>query len=58
MTSCLGIDTSNYTTSAAVYRTDGTGCNSSRLLNVEHGGMGLRAERRPVPACEAAAGTL
>lgn len=40
MTSCLGIDTSNYTTSAAVYRTDGTGCNSSRLLNVEHGGMG------------------
>ena len=33
---------SNYTTSAAVYRTDGTGCNSSRLLNVEHGGMGLR----------------
>ena len=42
MTSCLGIDTSNYTTSAAVYRTDGTGCNSSRLLNVEHGGMGLR----------------
>ena len=25
MTGCLGIDTSNYTTSAAVYREDGTG---------------------------------
>lgn len=42
MTGCLGIDTSNYTTSAAVYREDGTGCNSSRLLDVERGGVGLR----------------
>ena len=42
MTGCLGIDTSNYTTSAAVYREDGTGCNSSRLLDVEKGGVGLR----------------
>lgn len=42
MTGCLGIDTSNYTTSAAVYREDGTGRNSSRLLDVEKGGVGLR----------------
>lgn len=42
MNSCLGIDTSNYTTSAAVYRSDGTGCNDSRLLEVEKGGLGLR----------------
>ena len=42
MIHCLGIDTSNYTTSAAVYREDGVGHNSSRLLDVEKGGMGLR----------------
>lgn len=42
MNSCLGIDTSNYTTSAAVYRSDGTGQNDSRLLEVEKGGLGLR----------------
>ena len=42
MIHCLGIDTSNYTTSAAVYRGDGVGCNSSHLLDVEKGGMGLR----------------
>ena len=42
MTGFLGVDTSNYTTSAAVYREDGTGYNSSRLLDVEKGGLGLR----------------
>ncbi len=42
MSNCLGIDTSNYTTSAAVYRSEGTGCNCSRLLDVEKGSMGLR----------------
>lgn len=37
----LGIDTSNYTTSAAVF--DGeTGCNAGRLLEVPAGGLGLR----------------
>jgi N6-L-threonylcarbamoyladenine synthase len=40
--SCLGIDTSNYTTSAAVYRSDGTGYNSGRLLTVKEGELGLR----------------
>ncbi len=39
---CLGIDTSNYTTSAAAYRSDGTGRNEGRLLTVPEGGMGLR----------------
>ncbi len=37
----LGIDTSNYTTSAAVF--DGeTGCNAGRLLEVRPGELGLR----------------
>ena len=37
----LGLDTSNYTTSAAVF--DGTGGhNASRLLDVPEGGLGLR----------------
>ncbi len=40
--SCLGIDTSNYTTSAAVYRPDGTGRNEGRLLTVKEGELGLR----------------
>lgn len=40
--SCLGIDTSNYTTSAAVYRPDGTGYNNGRLLTVKSGELGLR----------------
>jgi N6-L-threonylcarbamoyladenine synthase len=40
--SCLGLDTSNYTTSAAVCRADGTGCNESRLLTVRPGELGLR----------------
>lgn len=42
MTTVLGLDTSNYTTSAAVYRDDGTGYNSSRLLDVPAGALGLR----------------
>lgn len=42
MRAVLGFDTSNYTTSAAVYRADGTGCNASRLLDVPEGGLGLR----------------
>ena len=38
---CLGIDTSNYTTSAAVF--DGeTGINEGRLLEVPPGTLGLR----------------
>ncbi|MCQ2442009.1 MAG: DNA-binding protein [Oscillospiraceae bacterium] len=40
--SFLGIDTSNYTTSAAVYRADGTGHNEGRLLTVKEGELGLR----------------
>ena len=37
----LGLDTSNYTTSVAVF--DGTdGCNVGRLLEVRHGELGLR----------------
>jgi N6-L-threonylcarbamoyladenine synthase len=37
----LGIDTSNYTTSAAVF--DGTeGCQAGRLLQVRPGELGLR----------------
>lgn len=40
--STLGIDTSNYTTSVAVYRPDGTGRNAGRLLSVPEGGRGLR----------------
>lgn len=40
--SCLGIDTSNYTTSVAVLRPDGTGMNDGRLLTVPEGGLGLR----------------
>jgi N6-L-threonylcarbamoyladenine synthase len=42
MRSFLGLDTSNYTTSAAVFRADGTGHNASRLLTVPEGGLGLR----------------
>ena len=38
---CLGLDTSNYTTSAAVF--DGTGgTNAGRLLEVAEGSLGLR----------------
>ncbi|MDY4181396.1 MAG: DNA-binding protein [Pseudoflavonifractor sp.] len=38
---CLGLDTSNYTTSAAVF--DGTeGVNAGRLLEVPQGALGLR----------------
>ena len=42
MTSFLGIDTSNYTTSAACCRADGSGYNSSQLLTVKPGELGLR----------------
>lgn len=42
MTAFLGIDTSNYTTSAAVLRADGTGKNAGKLLTVPEGGLGLR----------------
>ena len=42
MTGFLGIDTSNYTTSAAICRTDGSGYNSSQLLTVKAGELGLR----------------
>lgn len=42
MRACLGIDTSNYTTSAAVYREDGTGRNAGKLLTVPEGAVGLR----------------
>ncbi len=42
MRAALGLDTSNYTTSAAVFRSDGTGQNASRLLEVPEGGLGLR----------------
>ena len=41
MSFCLGLDTSNYTTSVAVY--DGTGGeNCGKLLDVPEGGLGLR----------------
>ncbi len=51
----LGLDTSNYTTSAAVF--DGAGgCNAGRLLGGPPRRAGAAAERRPVPACEAAPG--
>ena len=41
MSFCLGLDTSNYTTSVAVF--DGTdGDNSGKLLEVPEGGLGLR----------------
>lgn len=42
MSVSLGIDTSNYTTSVAAYRPDGTGQNVGKLLTVPEGGMGLR----------------
>lgn len=42
MTAALGLDTSNYTTSAAVYRADGTGLNAGKLLEVPQGALGLR----------------
>ena len=39
----LGIDTSNYRTSAAVYETEtGVWQNRGRLLDVPEGGIGLR----------------
>lgn len=38
----LGIDTSNYTTSAAVCCGDGTGANAGKLLTVKEGELGLR----------------
>jgi N6-L-threonylcarbamoyladenine synthase len=38
----LGIDTSNYTTSAAVYQQEGQCLNASRLLDVPEEGLGLR----------------
>ena len=37
----LGLDTSNYTTSAAVFDGEG-GCNAGRLLSVRPGELGLR----------------
>jgi N6-L-threonylcarbamoyladenine synthase len=40
--SFLGIDTSNYTTSAAVLGEDGHGANAGRLLEVKPGELGLR----------------
>ena len=41
MPTCLGLDTSNYTTSVAVYNgTDGENC--GKLLDVPEGGLGLR----------------
>lgn len=42
MQAALGIDTSNYTTSAAVCRSDGTGANAGKLLSVKEGELGLR----------------
>lgn len=42
MQAALGIDTSNYTTSAAVVREDGVGANAGRLLEVKEGELGLR----------------
>ncbi|MCC8181891.1 MAG: DNA-binding protein [Clostridiales bacterium] len=42
MRAALGIDTSNYTTSAAVFREDGTGGNEGKLLTVKEGALGLR----------------
>ena len=42
MQAALGIDTSNYTTSAAVCRADGTGANAGKLLAVKEGELGLR----------------
>lgn len=38
----LGIDTSNYTTSAAVAGEDGSGRNAGKLLEVKQGELGLR----------------
>lgn len=38
----LGLDTSNYTTSAAVVGEDGRGCNAGKLLEVREGELGLR----------------
>lgn len=38
---CLGLDTSNYTTSAAVFD-GGSGLNAGKLLEVPTGGLGLR----------------
>ena len=39
---CLGLDTSNYTTSAAVFGDDGTAQNCGKLLDVPQGALGLR----------------
>ena len=41
MTACLGLDTSNYTTSAAVFDGEG-GKNCGKLLEVPEGALGLR----------------
>ena len=38
----IGFDTSNYTTSAALYAQDGLQKNISRLLPVKEGSLGLR----------------
>lgn len=42
MADYLGIDTSNYTTSAAIYRVDGSIVHQKKLLPVKHGALGLR----------------
>lgn len=42
MQAALGIDTSNYTTSVAVCRSDGSGSNAGKLLDVKAGELGLR----------------
>lgn len=42
MDSFLGIDTSNYTTSCAVYTADGSLSQRKKLLPVKHGELGLR----------------
>lgn len=48
----LGFDTSNYTTSVAVF--DGErGLNVSRLLDVENGSLGLRQRMPSLPISNA-----
>lgn len=42
MSYCLGIDTSNYTTSVALYSEDGAVLQQRKLLPVKKGGVGLR----------------
>lgn len=54
MSRVIAFDTSNYTTSVAVF--DGEqGENAGRLLDVPQGALGLRAERCTVLPCQAAA---